>query len=70
MPYAFATLDLLKTPRESSRDQRLPIYDVRILCLNLIRIDDAFVTQRNIPGQTTLARLRIAMVGVGTMVGT
>lgn len=69
MPYAFAALDLLKTPRGSSRDQRLPIYDVRILCLNLCRIDDAFVTQRNIPGQTTLAGLRIAMIGVGTIGG-
>lgn len=69
MPYAFATLDLLKTPRESRRDQRLPIYDVRILCLSMIRIDDAFVIQRNIPGQTTLAGLRIAMVGVGTIGG-
>ncbi|MGE8303287.1 MAG: ThiF family adenylyltransferase [Pseudomonas kermanshahensis] len=69
MPYAFATVDLLRTPRESSKDQRLPIYDVRILRLSLIRIDDAFVTQRNIPGQTTLAGLRIAMVGVGTIGG-
>ncbi|WP_055137111.1 ThiF family adenylyltransferase [Pseudomonas corrugata] len=69
MPYAFATLDLLKTPRESSLDQRLPIYDVRIIRLNLIRIDDAFVTQRNIPGHTTLKGLRIAMVGVGTIGG-
>ncbi|AZF47916.1 ThiF family adenylyltransferase [Pseudomonas sp. R2-7-07] len=69
MPYAFATVDLLKIPRNSSLDQRLPIYDVEIIRLSLIRIDDAFVTQRNIPGQTTLSGLRIAMIGVGTIGG-
>jgi molybdopterin/thiamine biosynthesis adenylyltransferase len=69
MPYAFATSGLQNIPRGSSRDQRLPIYDVEILPLQLIRIDDAYVTQRNIPGQTTLAGKRIAMVGCGTIGG-
>jgi len=69
MPYAFATVDLLKIPRDSSRDQRIPIYDVEIIRLSMIRFDDAYVTQRNIPGQTTLAGLRVAMVGIGTIGG-
>ena len=69
MPYAFATFNLQKTPRGSSRDQRLPIYDLKIVRLRLVRIDDAYVTQRNIPGQTTLAGKRIAMLGCGTIGG-
>ncbi|WP_024617201.1 ThiF family adenylyltransferase [Pseudomonas kilonensis] len=69
MPYAFSTPGLQRIPRGSSRDQRLPIYDVPIRRFQLIRIDDAYVTQRNTPGQTTLAGKRIAMVGCGTIGG-
>lgn len=69
MPYGFAVFDLQKNPRGSSRDQRLPIYDLSIHRLHMIRIDDAYVIQRNIPGQTTLAGKRIAMVGCGTIGG-
>lgn len=69
MPYGFGVFDLQKNPRGSSRDQRLPIYDLSIHRLHMIRIDDAYVIQRNIPGQTTLAGKRIAMVGCGTIGG-
>lgn len=69
MPYGFATFNLQKFPRGSSRDQRLPIYDLNIDRLRLVRIDDAYVIQRNIPGQATLAGKRIAMVGCGTIGG-
>ncbi|WP_116893420.1 ThiF family adenylyltransferase [Pseudomonas syringae] len=69
MPYGFAVFDLQKFPRGSYRDQRLPIYDLSIHRLHMIRIDDAYVIQRNIPGQTTLAGKRIAMVGCGTIGG-
>lgn len=69
MPYAFSTPGLQNIPRGSSRDQRLPIYDVPIRLFQLIRIDDVYVTERNIPGHTTLARKRIAMVGCGTIGG-
>lgn len=69
MPYAFVASGLQKIQRESSCDQRLPIYGAEILLLLLIRIDDAFVVQRNIPDQTTLSGKRIAMVGCGTIGG-
>lgn len=69
MPYGFAVFDLQRNPRGSSRDQRLPIYDLSIHRLHMVRIDDAYVIQRNIPGQTTLAGKRIAMVGCGTIGG-
>ncbi|MBF8700291.1 ThiF family adenylyltransferase [Pseudomonas putida] len=69
MPYGFATFNLQKNPRGSSRDQRLPIYDLSIDRLRLVRIDDAYVVQRNIPGQATLAGKRIAIVGCGTIGG-
>ena len=69
MPYGFGVFDLQKNPRGSSRDQCLPIYDLSIHRLHMIRIDDAYVIQRNIPGQTTLAGKRIAMVGCGTIGG-
>lgn len=69
LPYGFAVFDLQKNPRGSSRDQRLPIYDLSIHRLHMVRIDDAYVIQRNIPGQTTLAGKRIAIVGCGTIGG-
>ncbi|TLX63606.1 hypothetical protein DN820_09420 [Stutzerimonas nosocomialis] len=69
MPYGFAVFDLQKNRRESSLDQRLPIYDLNIGRLYMVRIDDAYVIQRNIPGQTTLAGKHIAMVGCGTIGG-
>jgi len=69
MPYGFAVFDLQKNRRGSCRDQRLPIYDLNIDRLNMVRIDDAYVIQRNIPGQATLAGKRIAMVGCGTIGG-
>lgn len=69
MPYAFAVMDLQKVKRESSLDQRLPIYGARIVPLQLIRIDDSFVSQRNIPGQKTLAGKRVALIGCGTIGG-
>ncbi|VVM75286.1 hypothetical protein PS619_02017 [Pseudomonas fluorescens] len=69
MPYAFVVLGLQKIKRESALDQRLPIYGARIIPLELVRIDDSFVAQRNIPGQTTLAGKKIALVGCGTIGG-
>lgn len=69
MPYAFLVRNLQANARGSARDQRLPIYEVDILLLQLIRIDDTYVTQRNIPGQTTLAGKKIALVGCGTIGG-
>lgn len=69
MPYGFAVFDLQKNRRGSSCDQRLPIYDLNINRLCMVRIDDAYVIQRNIPGQATLAGKRIAMVGCGTIGG-
>jgi len=69
MPYGIAVFDLQKNRRGSSHDQRLPIYDLKIERLNMVRIDDAYVVQRNIPGQVTLAGKRIALVGCGTIGG-
>lgn len=69
MPYGFAVFDLQKNRRGSSRDQRLPIYELGVNRLRMVRIDDAYVIQRNIPSRTTLAGKRIAIVGCGTIGG-
>lgn len=69
MPYGFAVFNLQKNRRGSTTDQRLPIYELPISRLYMVRIDDAYLIQRNIPGQATLAGKRIAMVGCGTIGG-
>ena len=37
--------------------------------LSVVRIDDRYIAQRNIPGQQTLAGKRIALIGCGTIGG-
>lgn len=43
---------------------RSPIFPVQC-----VRIDDEYIAQRNTPGQKTLASLRIALIGCGTIGG-
>lgn len=52
-----------------SIDQRLPIFECPIEPLSMLRMDDKYLSERNIPGQTTLAGKRIGLIGCGTIGG-
>ncbi len=52
-----------------ARDQRIPIFDCPIEPVQMLRLDDKYLAERNIPGRTTLAGKRIGLVGCGTIGG-
>lgn len=60
-------------PPRGSRSRRQSraavIYDAKITPLRAIRLDDAYVTQRSIPGRKTLQGLDLVLVGCGTIGG-
>jgi hypothetical protein len=45
------------------------IYDLEVMPVSVIRIDDRYMAERNVPGMKTLAGKRIAVVGCGTIGG-
>jgi molybdopterin/thiamine biosynthesis adenylyltransferase len=45
------------------------LYSLRVTRLSAIRIDEQYITQRNIPFLKTLAGLKIALIGCGTIGG-
>lgn len=45
------------------------LYGSKIVPMKVIRLDDSYIAQRNVPSQSTLARKRIALVGCGTIGG-
>lgn len=50
-------------------DRRDPTYELEIIPLSIVRIDDRYLAQRNIPKLKTLAGKNIAIVGCGTIGG-
>lgn len=69
--YGFLVRDLQKNRPESgaSADQRLPIFDCPVEPLHMVRMDDRYLVERNIPGRTTLEGKRIGLIGCGTIGG-
>lgn len=69
--YGFLAHDLQRNrPSDRrSRDQRIPIFDCPIMPLQMSRLDDKYLAERNIPGRTTLASKRIGLIGCGTIGG-
>jgi hypothetical protein len=65
--YAIVVYDLQKYGRSSTSDQGIPIFEAPIAMLQVIRMDDRYLVQRNIPGRKTLAGLTIAQIGCGTI---
>lgn len=45
------------------------VYNLMVLPVSVIRIDDRYIAERNIPGSKTLAGNKIAIVGCGTIGG-
>lgn len=69
--YGFIVHDLQRNrpPGQRSVDQRLPIFECPIKPLKMLRLDDKYLAERNIPGQTTFAGKRIGLIGCGTIGG-
>lgn len=69
--YGFLVHDLQRSRPDAQRsiDQRLPIFDCPVEPLEMVRLDDRYLCERNIPGQTTLASKRIGLIGCGTIGG-
>ncbi|MFY1664528.1 ThiF family adenylyltransferase [Pseudomonas sp. Pseu.R1] len=67
--YGFFVSDLQKRKRTSNLDQRIPIFEAPIEVVQVVRMDDRYIVERNIPGLTTFAGKKIALVGCGTIGG-
>ena len=67
--YGFFVRDLQKFKRASKSDQRIPIFDAPIEVIQVVRMDDRYIVERNIPGYKTFADKRVALVGCGTIGG-
>ena len=71
MTYGFAVLFDHQTLTQKTKlaDRRDSIYGLKAMPVTVIRIDDRYLAQRNIPKSNTLAGKKIALVGCGTIGG-
>jgi len=70
MTYGFAVLfDQQAGSKNKLADRRDSSYGLKVMPVSVIRIDDRYLAQRNIPKSKTLAGKRIALVGCGTIGG-
>lgn len=71
MTYGFAVLfdHQPLTQKTKLADRRDSIYGLKAMPVTVIRIDDRYLAQRNIPKSNTLAGKKIALVGCGTIGG-
>lgn len=69
--YGFLALELQRDRPEGQRftDRRLPIFNCPVVPLQMLRLDDRYLSERNIPGQTTFLGKRIGLIGCGTIGG-
>ena len=70
MTYGFAVLfDRNVSQKTKPSERKDSSYGLKVMPLSVIRIDDRYLAQRNIPKSKTLAGKRIALVGCGTIGG-
>lgn len=72
MKYGFFVVFDRKTSKAKSKNSitaREAIYKAKIVPMSCIQIDDAYLTQRNVPSQKTLAGLKLGVIGCGTIGG-
>lgn len=68
--YGFLAYDLqANRPKDRPKNQNVPIFECPIVPLKMLRLDDRYLCERNIPGQATLLGKRIAVIGCGTIGG-
>ncbi|MBU3904504.1 MAG: ThiF family adenylyltransferase [Gammaproteobacteria bacterium] len=71
MTYGFAALYDRQIPAKMSKfaDRRDSSYGLKVLPISVVKIDDRYLSQRNIPKLKTLAGKNLAVVGCGTIGG-
>lgn len=70
MTYGFVVFFDIKHYQRGTRSQaHSSIYALRVTPVSVLRIDDRYMAQRNIPGMQTLAGKRLVVVGCGTIGG-
>ncbi|HZW26512.1 MAG TPA: ThiF family adenylyltransferase [Gallionella sp.] len=71
MPYGFVVLYDRQTPAKKNKfaDRRDSSYGLKILPVSVVKIDDRYLAQRNMPELKTLAGKNLAVVGCGTIGG-
>lgn len=70
MTYGFAVLFDHQVSRKTKHaDRKDSSFGLKVMPVSVIRIDDRYLAQRNIPKSKTLAGKRIALVGCGTIGG-
>jgi molybdopterin/thiamine biosynthesis adenylyltransferase len=68
--YGFAVLFDNEVSRKTKHaDRKASSFGLKVMPVSVIRIDDRYLAQRNIPKSKTLAGKRIALVGCGTIGG-
>ncbi len=61
--------DRAERRRHQAASPRVRLRNCRVAPLSVTRIDDRYISQRNMPGLTTLAGKRLVIVGCGTIGG-
>lgn len=71
MTYGFAVFynRINQDPKTRLAYRKDPTYGLEVMRVSVVRIDDRYLAQRNIPTSKTLAGKRIAVVGCGTIGG-
>ncbi|OJZ16371.1 MAG: thiamine biosynthesis protein ThiF [Thiobacillus sp. 63-78] len=71
MTYGFAVLYDRQRPVQKNKlaDRGDPSYGLSVIPTSVVRIDDRYLAQRNMPKSKTLAGKKIAIVGCGTIGG-
>jgi molybdopterin/thiamine biosynthesis adenylyltransferase len=71
MTYGFAVLYDRQRPMQKNKlaDRRDSTYGLKVNPVSMVRIDDRYLAQRNMPKSKTLAGKKIAVVGCGTIGG-
>ena len=71
MTYGFAVLYEHQRPVQKGKlaDRRDSSYGLKVMPISVVRIDDRYLAQRNMPNSRTLAGKNLAVVGCGTIGG-
>lgn len=70
MTYGFVVyFDRKPSQRGIRRQPRASIYALGVTPVSVVRIDDRYMAQRNVPGMQMLAGMRLVIVGCGTIGG-
>lgn len=70
LTYGFASIfEHPPAPRRPAKSARQRLFEQQVIPLSVVRIDDRYMAERNLPGGRTLAGMSIAVIGCGTIGG-